>query len=120
MSGLQRAQFPEVDRIVAALDVLLDALDQVPAKKFKVISVRELLAASPIEGMLTDPINKSLRLGLRLCGERLHHLGGTQLMHEVLDRVCDLDPAHWSRRASRLDHGWNGIGVEGGHDFWVS
>jgi hypothetical protein len=126
MSGLPRTQVPEVDRIVIALDVLLvalfahDAAKPVDKGPLKFISASDLPNISPIEGLLEDPIRKGLRLGMHLAGERLHYIGGTALMHRVLDRVCRLAPHVFTRRSCSLDHAWNNIGVDVGRDIWVS
>jgi hypothetical protein len=67
------------------------------------------------------PSAQSARREIRQkAGSRLHSIGGTRLMHEVSDRVCDLDQRNWSRRASRMDHCWDCIGAETGKDVWVT
>jgi hypothetical protein len=61
-----------------------------------------------------DPIARSYRLAVKKLGQRLHTLGGIQLMSDVADRVADLRPSHSSRRLAIVDAAFNAIGQ------WVS
>lgn len=64
--------------------------------------------------LVRDPIGEALKGAVRQLGERLHELGGLDLMLNVLDDVADRDPRFQARRTSIMDHRWSGIGS------WVS
>lgn len=68
--------------------------------------------------LFMNPVAEALRLAVRTLGERLHEIGGQQLMTEVLDRVAERDPEHWGRRVSIMDHRWDGIGRTADHPGW--
>lgn len=66
---------------------------------------------SAAERFSADPIGEACREAVRNFGERLFDvLGSTDAMRDVLNRVAEMDPARAGRRASILDHGWDGIG----------
>lgn len=60
--------------------------------------------------LILDPIGESVRNSVVVLGERLHELGGSKLMIDVLDDVAERDPANHARRVSIMDHRWSGIG----------
>ena len=111
----------ELRRIEQALHVLLTACEehQPPATDFRILSSAEFVRLSPINSLLDDPVGRSLRLGIKKLGERLHHLGGTALMHRAVNRVADMRSGFGGRRFSVLDHAFDGIGL-GSNDFWVA
>jgi hypothetical protein len=113
----------EIGRIERALDMLLTACEDhranQPPAEFRIISSAELVRLSPVEGLLDGPIGRALRLGIKKLGERLHDLGGTALMHRVVNRASDMRRGFTGRRLSVLDHAFDGIGL-GSNDFWVA
>ena len=111
----------ELRRIEQALHVLLTACEahQPPAAEFRILSSAEFLRLSPVESLLDDPVGRSLRLGIKKLGERLHALGGTDAMHRAVNRVAEMRSGFAGRRLSVLDHCFDGIGL-GSNDFWVA
>jgi hypothetical protein len=53
--------------------------------------------------IISDPMVGSLKFAISKIGERLHELGGANLMRAIAERVAPDD-----RRRRLLDHYWNG------------
>lgn len=76
------------------------------------------MIGTPFEGtpwstatLFEHPISTSLRLGIKQIGAELFRkCGHTGLMSEVLESVARMDTKAYARRASVLDHAWDGIG----------
>lgn len=123
MNAHTDAQITEVQRIERALDellkVALSARAPWPRRHPHGISagdlIREALDGTPAEraarALLDNPVGEAVRQGVRTLGERLHELGGVQLMQDVLYRVAEIDPASTDHRVSVMDKRWDGIGV---------
>ncbi len=72
-----------------------------------------------LSSIVRDPQRYALRAGVRTVGRQLFRLlNSTDALGDVLERVADLDPASYGRRASLMDHAWNGIGSD--TDRWWS
>ena len=124
-----RTTIERVSAIESALNRLLEEILANEARKradgpieFKLVSFAAIDAAamptraeSAISDMAKDPVGAACRLGVRHCGEMLFQIGGVDLMHEVIDRVADQNPAKFGARGTIMDHAWNGIG-----DVWWS
>lgn len=83
----------EAGRVVAALDVLLVAIEshrdqQELPTSIETLSIAQLRQRSPIESLLSDPIGRGLRLAIKELGKRLNDLGGFDLMSRVADTVA--------------------------------
>jgi hypothetical protein len=121
--------FATADQEVAGIEDALDALLTValdPARPgryswrsdgpraFNFQSVAEILAKtraqSHAEQIIRDPVGETARMGVRALGERLHEIGGLELMQRVLDDVADRDKPNWGRRTSIMDNRWDGVG----------
>jgi hypothetical protein len=116
-------QTSELDKIRRALDALLAAMvaiDMTPRKgppePLRLVSFAEL-AAGPIPSrrdcqiaaVLREPVRAACRNAIRLLGERLLELlGNTGEMAEIAESLSD--GPQYGRRASILDHAWDGIG----------
>lgn len=127
MNAPVTAQATETARIEAALDALLtasirDDRERPPSSVGGAIradvlineAIERLTTWTPAQreahALLQRPVSEALRQAVRTLGERLHELGGEDLMLEVCDRVSALDPANEGRRSSIMDHRWDGIG----------
>src|SRR5262245_32847144 len=97
----------EIGRIIRALDLLLTACERHRNTPIKIMTATELVSMSPVEGLLDDPIGRSLRLGIRRLGERLDQLGGFTLMQAVAERVAGSS----GRRLCIIDHAFDGVGT---------
>lgn len=63
--------------------------------------------------LLRDPIGAACRQGIRRIGEHLFKtLDSTAGMSEAAENVAYLDPMHYGRRVSIVDHAWDGIGSD--------
>lgn len=60
--------------------------------------------------LLRRPAPEALRQAISTLGVRLHEIGGTKLMGNVLERVAALDPRHVGRRTDIMDKRFDGIG----------
>lgn len=115
---------PSIADVEGALDALLSALieqreqreaEADPAGTFEIITFSELMS-TPSEvwkcrDFVADPIGRSLRRGIKEAGRHLYRLlGSTTAMGDVLERVAERNPRQYGRRASIIDHAWNGIG----------
>lgn len=65
---------------------------------------------SAIAALVVDPIDAACRQAVRRVGQRLHDLGGFDAMSTAADRMAERDPVRAGRRASLLNHAWDGIG----------
>ena len=122
-------RFPDTGRAEKALDALLraaiDSDEKRPAKgklaatPFKAPDRIPTRTEAQVSALLADPVGAALRLGIWRLGVHLFDaIGSTDGMHEVLDRVAEMDPARGGQRATIIDHAWNGIGA--GADRWHS
>jgi hypothetical protein len=60
--------------------------------------------------IIRRPIGEAVRRAIKTLGERLHEIGGQELMSDVMERVADRDPRNYSRRVDVLDKRFDGIG----------
>jgi hypothetical protein len=69
----------EIGRIERSLHALLTALedhrDAQPPSPPKILSSADLCRMSPVEGLLSNPIDRALRLGIHELGKRLYQIG---------------------------------------------
>lgn len=128
MNAPTTALATETARIEAALDALLTAAIQAnstpsltpergPTSAGVLIAeALEKFTWTPTQraasALLSRPIWEVLRQGIRTLGERLHEIGGFELMTEVCDRVAAMDPARSGYRSAIMDKRWDGIGGE--------
>lgn len=74
-------------------------------------------AEREVTALLRDPVGAACRQGIRRIGEHLFKtLGGTAGMSTAAENAAAMDLAHYGRRASILDHAWDGIGTDA--DWW--
>jgi hypothetical protein len=58
-----------------------------------------------------NPARAALQRGVRLLGEEIHRLIGSEdAMREALERVAALDPSRATMREVVMDKVWTGIG----------
>ena len=76
-----------------------------------VLSEAEFLAMGPIDGLLRNPVERSLKLGIKALGRRLNTLGGFDLMRATLESAAKADPDNYGRRLNAVEHPWSGIGT---------
>ena len=119
----------DTTRTEHALDVLLRAVIEHDAKRpptrpltatpFVMPDRAMTRAEVGVAALLADPIGAALRQSVWRLGLHLFDaIGSTDGMHEVLDRIADLDPARSGERASIMNHAWDGVGSE--TDRWRS
>lgn len=60
--------------------------------------------------LLDNPVGEATRQAIRKLGKRLHEIGGTKLMQDVLDRVANRAPQQSTSRTDIMDKRWDGIG----------
>lgn len=72
---------------------------------------REILRA---RDLYSSPVEAGLKHSLKELGKLLHAIVGDDGLLEASERICAMDDANWSRRASPINSAWNGIGS------WVS
>jgi hypothetical protein len=112
----------EIVRIEAALDTLLAAITRRTLPRdsgtFVLLPLADFMKQSPVESLLTDPIGRALRLGVKRLGERLFALGGTKLMLAACYRVAGRDRRRADWRLDIIDKAWDGIG--GDAERWVA
>lgn len=116
---------PEQTEEVANLEVALDTLlTEIVARRDRfreplrpqIIRASELqvLERTPVQwktSVLTAaPIDYSMRMGVTLIGERLHEIGGVELMGEAMVRLEDRYPGAGIRYSVICDKRWDGIG----------
>lgn len=131
MNVAVKPEVTEAAQIEAALDQVLAACIEYlnrprdPDATYKVYSLADLAreyaeeqsmtAAQRASKRLIDgvdgPVGEALRQAVEVFGQRLHELGGTELMGDVLDRVAERDAANWGRRTDIMDKRWDGIGT---------
>lgn len=127
MNAPVAAQATEVAKIEAALDRLVTAAIQnrrepsLDPSKDRLVGAAELMAGfqdsltwtkaqREADELLERPLSATIRRGIRTLGKRLNEIGGWELMTDVCDRVSAADPREEGRRASIIDHRWDGIG----------
>lgn len=60
--------------------------------------------------LIRRPVGEAVRRAIKTLGERLHEIGGQELMSDVLERVADRDPSRYGRRIDVMDKRFDGIG----------
>ena len=124
MTAPVTALAPEVQLIERSLDALLAAATETrppwPARDPGLRPIgavlQEQLARTPAGNdaaeLFDNPVGEMVRQGVTTLGRRLHEIGGTTLMQDVLYRVAarGCSAAERDRRIGIMDHRWSGIG----------
>lgn len=125
MNAVTDTQITEVQKIERALDALIStaitAKPPWPAEEQgrpRIYTLKELIdgphgqspASRAAYAFYANPVGEAVRAAVTTLGERLHEIGGLQLMQDVCDRVADRDPERWGWRTDIMDKRWDGIG----------
>ena len=91
-------------------------IEIVPWELIKIKTHREC----QISRVLNDPVRNACKNAVRLLGERLFELGGTDLMEKVCNRAELRSRPRRGYRAVMMDKTWDGVGCKNGNVGWVA